>query len=239
MTFLREAMEWIKEETGVVESFELHGQEYTNRRIFKVEEPTRKELTVTTLTGLVDYIKSEFDGSEKFIITVLNHHKVTVESELNVNKVREFAIVSNAQLPEVRLNIFMDLEEFNIQMQSVFVNTDERKHVLSMIGNIRTDNIHHTGDDGISQQVEVKRGITSVKKEDVPNPVYLKPYRTFTEISQPESPFVLRLREGSHGLQAALFEADGGAWKNEAILNIKEYLEKELEAEKERITILA
>ncbi|TDM12674.1 hypothetical protein [Macrococcus bovicus] len=236
---LKEAMQWIQEQTGTVQIVQVNDQEYANRELYKLEQPRRKELTVTTLTGLVDYIKSEFDGNEKFIITVLNHHKVVVESQLNVNKRREFAIVSNAQLPEVRLNIFMDLEEFNIQMQSVFVNTDERKHVLSMIGNIRTDNIHHTGDDGISQQVEVKRGITSVKKEDVPNPVYLKPFRTFTEISQPESPFVLRLREGNAGLQAALFEADGGAWKNEAILNIKEYLERELEAEKERITILA
>ncbi|MFR2552756.1 MAG: hypothetical protein ACLS8D_13125 [Clostridioides difficile] len=31
------------------------------------------------------------------------------------------------------------------------------------------------------------------------------------------------------GPSAALFEADGGAWRNEAIKNIKEYLAKELE----------
>ncbi|CAI3541092.1 hypothetical protein CNEO3_1600010 [Clostridium neonatale] len=31
------------------------------------------------------------------------------------------------------------------------------------------------------------------------------------------------------GPSAALFEADGGAWRNKAILNIKAYLEKELE----------
>ena len=31
------------------------------------------------------------------------------------------------------------------------------------------------------------------------------------------------------GPRAALFEADGGAWRNQAIKNIKEYLLKELE----------
>lgn len=237
---LKEAMQWIQEQTGAVQMVRVNDQEYANRELYKLEQPRRKELTVTTLTGLVDYIKSAFDGKEDYIITVLSHRKVEVESKLNVNKRREFVIVSNAQLPEVDLNGFMDLEKFNIQLQSVFVPSEERAKVLSLIGNIRTENVMQTGDNGISQQVEVKRGVASVQKEEVPNPVYLKPFRTFTEISQPESPFVLRLREShTNGLQAALFEADGGAWKNEAILNIKEYLEKELEAEKERITILA
>lgn len=31
-----------------------------------------------------------------------------------------------------------------------------------------------------------------------------------------------------YGVTCALFEADGGAWKNEAKANIKAYLEKEL-----------
>ncbi|SUM44627.1 Uncharacterised protein [Staphylococcus petrasii] len=43
----------------------------------------------------------------------------------------------------------------------------------------------------------------------------------------------------SGGIQVALFEADGGAWKNEAILAIKDYLEVELYHQKDRITILA
>lgn len=59
----------------------------------------------------------------------------------------------------------------------------------------------------------------------MPNPVYLAPYRTFAEIEQPVSKFVFRMESGP---KAALFEADGGAWKNEAILKIKEYLQKEL-----------
>lgn len=237
---LKEAMEWISEKTGNVIEFDLNGEKYTNREIYKVEKARRKELNVTTLTGLVDYIKSAFDGKEEYIVSVLSHHKVAVESKLNANKRREFVIVSNAQLPAVNLNSFMDLEQFNIQLQSVFVPSDERAKVLSLIGNIRAENVMQTGDNGISQQVEVKRGVASKAKEEVPNPVYLKPFRTFTEISQPESAFVLRLREGgSTGLQAALYEADGGAWKNQAILSIKEYLEEELKEQQNRITILA
>lgn len=62
----------------------------------------------------------------------------------------------------------------------------------------------------------------------VPNPVTLAPYRTFVEVKQPESKFVFRMRKSEEGPQAALFEADGGAWKIEAMQRVKEFLEDKL-----------
>lgn len=41
--------------------------------------------------------------------------------------------------------------------------------------------------------------------------------------------FIFRVKDNDrYGVTCALFEADGGAWKNEAKANIKAYLEKEL-----------
>lgn len=51
---------------------------------------------------------------------------------------------------------------------------------------------------------------------------------TFAEVAQPESEFVLRLKEGN---RVGLFEADGGAWELNAMANIANYLEHELEEE--------
>ena len=45
--------------------------------------------------------------------------------------------------------------------------------------------------------------------------------RTFSEIEQPESNFVLRVDRDAN---IALFEADGGAWKNAAVARIRDYL---------------
>lgn len=43
------------------------------------------------------------------------------------------------------------------------------------------------------------------------------------------SNFIFRVKDNDrYGVTCALFEADGGAWKNEAKANIKAYLEKEL-----------
>ena len=46
----------------------------------------------------------------------------------------------------------------------------------------------------------------------VPNPVTLRPFRTFIEVEQPESKFIFRMREGG---RCAIFEADGahGSWR--------------------------
>ena len=64
----------------------------------------------------------------------------------------------------------------------------------------------------------------------MPNPVTLCPFRTFVEVKQPESRFVFRMRQSEgRGVECAVFEADGGAWKNAAMSNVKEYLKKELE----------
>lgn len=57
-------------------------------------------------------------------------------------------------------------------------------------------------------------------------PAKLRPYRTFLAVEQPASLFILRMREGG---QCALFEADGGLWRETARQNIRNYFEYELE----------
>jgi hypothetical protein len=56
--------------------------------------------------------------------------------------------------------------------------------------------------------------------------VKLSPYRTFREVEQPESEFLLRVRLDNNDAPAvALFEADGGAWINQAMENVVNYIQ--------------
>lgn len=80
-------------------------------------------------------------------------------------------------------------------------------------------------DNGMTQTVQVKKGIALAAREQVRPIVNLRPYRTFLEVEQPESAFLIRVREG---MQVGIIEADGGMWKIEARRNIAAYLEKEL-----------
>jgi hypothetical protein len=83
-------------------------------------------------------------------------------------------------------------------------------------------------DDGITQKVSIKRGLSGALKDQVSlKPVVkLSPYRTFREVEQPESEFLLRVRLDSNDVPTvALFEADGGAWINQATENIVQYIQ--------------
>jgi len=56
------------------------------------------------------------------------------------------------------------------------------------------------------------------------------PFRTFREVLQPASPFVLRVQAGAQGglPTVGLFEADGGAWRLSAVEGIRGWLAHEL-----------
>jgi hypothetical protein len=83
--------------------------------------------------------------------------------------------------------------------------------------------------------METKFNLETLANVKVPNPVVLAPFRTFPEIKQPESKFIFRMQSGP---RAALYEADGGAWRNEAMSGIKEYLQDML-ADVENIEIIS
>lgn len=207
---------------------ELDQGTFSRVSLNRVTEPVASKLTVSTLTGLVDYIKTNVDQLEgKLLIQVKSPEEVALYSPLNADREREKYVSAEAILPNnVVYERFLDTERFNIMLQSAFVNNKDKEILLKYTGLIQDDAVKTIGDDGVSQQVTVKTGVASVGQAVVPNPVVLAPYRTFPEIIQPESTFIFRMKEGP---SAALFEADGGAWRNKAILGIKEYLQKELE----------
>lgn len=196
----------------------------------RVCNPVANSLTVSTLTGLVDYIKTNADDLDtKLLIQVESPIKVNLFSPLNDDRKREEYITAQAILPDnIYFSRYLDTERFNIMLQSSFVANDDRELILKYTGLVQDEAVKTYGDDGVSQQVTVKTGVATVGNAVVPNPVTLAPYRTFPEIEQPESKFIFRM-QNQNGPEAALYEADGKAWRNKAIRDIKEYLEKALE----------
>lgn len=210
---------------------------YSRVGLSRVTEPVASSLTVSTLTGLVDYIKGNVDKLKgELLIQVESHKRVKLFSPLNEDRNRELFIEAEAILPNnIQYDRFIDTERFNIMLQSSFVDAGDKSSLLKYTGLVRDEAVKELGDDGVKQQVTIKTGVASVGQAEVPNPVQLAPFRTFPEIEQPISKFIFRMKEGP---SAAIYEADGGAWRNEAIRNIKEYLEKELE-EVKNIKIIA
>lgn len=202
-----------------------NGLEYTTQGITRVIAPTPNAIGASTLTSLVDYIKGNTDQLGKIIIQVKSPTEVYLMSELKEDKHRENYMSCNAIVPRIAFDSFIDTERFNVMLQSNFVKNNAVEQLLIVTGKIRDEAVKETGDDGISQTVTVKTGVASVGAIVVPNPVNLAPYRTFPEIVQPESKFIFRMQKGP---LAAIIEADGGAWRNEAMDSIKVFLKTEL-----------
>lgn len=206
---------------------EVGGYTYSHMPLKRILLPSVETLKLTSLNSLVTYLKGNMDEwSRHLAIHIVDHRTVRLISSLNDDFTRDIIIEVNAVIPDqIRYGSFYTTEDFNIILQSRFQRTDDRDLLLKFTGLIKEDKVKTTGDDGISQAVTIKTGITSIGNAVVPNPVTLAPFRTFLELDQPESRFIFRMKDGP---EAALFEADGGAWKLEAVNLIAKHLQEQL-----------
>lgn len=211
------------------------GNEYVTKAVTILKErmiPFHPAVGVSTLTGFVDFCKLQENlvGDEKpFFIHVGDEGEVKLYSDVfGPSKQRTCFITASFESllgKSFRFGEFYDQESFIVGLQSLFEPTPQRAEVLKVIGTIKENQVRDFSDDGVTQAVSAKAGIALVADIAVPNPVYLRPFRTFREIAQVESPFILRVRAGKEKPTCALFESDGGRWKLTAIQGIKEYLE--------------
>ena len=214
---------------------------YSDKPLHRLETPVpiADKLYLHTLTGLVDYIKSNTDAmAEKMVVEVQSPTKVHLYSQLNSKRNREYLIEVDAMLPDFAFDVYQDHESFCVGLQSKFLKAGDRELVLKFAGTVENGTVAQYSDDGVTQKATIKTGLASKGAAIVPNPVTLKPYRTFLEVDQPASDFIFRMKEYSGSIGCALFEADGGAWKIEAMQNIKTYLQKELEG-LDQFTVIA
>lgn len=215
------------------------------RRIDK--ELYASPLAVHTLTAIVDYIMNGTDDNEdeevtsfrRFVIHIEDYNKVVLTRELSKDKRREELLCATDNTRTFPYGQFMQVENFIIAMQSYFLQDDMTAQLLNLVSSVSDSNSVQQTDDGLTQSVTAKTGIVTSSVVAVPNPVELTPICTFSEAMQPARRFVFRLRGGDEGVTAALFEADGNAWKHEAICNIRDYLSKELAAMLDDVIILA
>lgn len=240
MDMTRDALQYV---VGLktAEVLDINGEEYVDKDVHRVDKELRASaIQMNTLTSLVDYLKAGVDSmADKMLVQVVSPTKVRVLSMLDTDRKRECLVEVEAMVPEFRYGSYMGNESFIIALQSKFIDSGDRALLLQFAGTVKDESIAQYGDDGVTQKATIKTGITSVGDAVVPNPVKLRPFRTFIEVEQPESAFVFRMRQAEgHGVECAIFEADGGAWKNAAMKSIKEYLQYEL-AELPQFTVIS
>lgn len=229
--FLDRILELNREET-----VDIDDKIFTTKKLHIPPQPQPEPLAINTLKGLVDYIKADNESFtfEGFFVHVETHNLVKFCGPIIGHDDSRMTLIKAEFSNECLFNFGQkyDPEKFVIELQASFVDNNDSRKMLQMVGNITNERVVSSEDDGITQKVGLKTGakLNMQGQESLPNPVTLKPYRTFLEIDQPESTFVFRVHQSAEGElpRCALYEADGGFWKNEAIAEIKRYLEAHL-----------
>jgi hypothetical protein len=210
----------------------VNSKPFSVQQLFPVKEVGPKPLELNFIDSLITYLQKATDSLCKenaLIIEIKSPTEIALHTEIVGDFNERFTLVNCIALIDPSpWGRFIDPDNFIIMAQSRFVETEDLAKVRAIVGNVRSDEVLQFSDDGISQQVTAKSGIARVENVVLPPRVTLAPYRTFIEIEQPESEFIFRAKK-SDGLPLfALFEADGGAWRIEAMKRIKAYLENQL-----------
>lgn len=209
---------------------EINGRQYTNGPggIKPLTLPKVMPLVINTLTGIVDY--GPTPDTMIHVVSPTSANLIAKSFDPEGWLTRQTFVEAVHESPVFSFGIWMDLESFIINLQAMFVQDENTAAILKVVGNIKEETVSQYTDDGVTQAVVAKAGISRVEQVAVPNPVTLRPYRTFMEIEQPASTFILRMKGGKgEPPYCALFEADGSMWKLEAIKRIKDWLSLQIE----------
>lgn len=233
---LKEAIEKIISLGEPVIRTEEDGRLYSDKPLREVQSPLVVPIQVQTLSGFRDLYKLHDQAEQPGIIQIQDYSSVWLMAK-KVDEWKRRPAFVHAQLPsdapKFRFGTWLDPEEFVIGLMTLFeeasYSAGDHRKVVKLINSLASEAVTISSDDGFSQSVVTKQGMVTKSEEKVTPRVSLSPFRTFREVSQPSSDFILRLRSRQGQMPScALFEADGGEWKNNAMRYIREYFQKEL-----------
>jgi hypothetical protein len=193
-----------------------------------IADPVR----VQTLLGFTQLVSEKIDGFDPKTALIHVQHSGSVvllaSSADNFGRRKVFVNAFCEEGPKFQFGNFMASEQFLIALQTLFVpGAGDIDYILRMTSALAAEAVSTADDDGISQRVAVRSGAVLKTQEVVKPRIKLAPYRTFREVEQPVSEYVFRLRSREGDLPTcALFEADGGKWKLDAIQNIATWLSR-------------
>lgn len=189
-------------------------------------------LPLNSLDALVKMIKTEAPRFTEapLYITIPSHLLVQcfTQPEPTERFFRQFFYeVKATDVPGWDSKVQLGFEEMQIALRTRFQETPDALYAMKLLSDISTGAKITFNDNGVATSVVTKKGIDLQANETIRPIVKLKPYRTFQEVEQPESTFLIRVNE--RGI--SFTEADGGMWKLKARETVKAFLEKALAKE--------
>lgn len=238
---IKEALEFIaglKDQRPIIQEVGEHSYAVKSDRTLGevVRDPApiaKPTLALCTLTGFVDAYKANVDGFDPATcaVQVESYDSVALVSLAADEHGRRhvWCRAKSTEINPFRFGGYYDPEEFLIALQMSFAPSDNLSNLIGVCSNLTASSSVHVADDGFSQRVVVEEGGVSRGTVNIPPRMALAPFRTFREIKPIESDFLVRMQGKKEALpQIAVFAVDGGAWKNDTTLAVKEWLVEQL-----------
>lgn len=218
-----------------VDEMEIGGRKFTDREIHRVnlDPDLPKALPFYGLAGLVGYLKAD-SAAAGALVHVVSPTKVEAVGVLEGDDkhLRRVFAVAESQLGAASgfaFNNAASVEQLNIALLTCFEpSKGDIAKLREFCASVRDTSELGLADDGVSQSVSAKSGVAAVLATAVRNPWQLAPFRTFAEVDQPLSPYVLRFFKSSEGPKAGLFETGNAQWKPAAVAAIATWLRSAL-----------
>lgn len=188
-------------------------------------------LPLNSLDALVKLVKTEASELDApLYITIPDHMTVRCfgQPDAGARQFRQVYYEAHAtDVPGWEPKAQLGFEEAQIALRTRFQESKDTLYAMKLLSDICCGAKVIYNDNGIATTVTTQKGVALQTNEQIRPLVSLRPYRTFQEVEQPESIFLIRLND--RGI--SFTEADGGMWKLTARETVKKFLEERLKQE--------
>lgn len=200
---------------------------YSDRPLVLVEPPKIEPISLNSLVGMIEYIKSgeiqllrHGELVDQSYIHIQDHRNVRVITQLKNNRRDTMVKVLFEPAHEFKFGQWMGPDEFIVAFKSNAVTGDcpDYNVILKVVSSISIEHLATMRDSGVAQSIATKSGI-NYELTEVPQFVRLEFRRTFPDIDQGDSEYFLRIRQVTSpapGVQLALFETTFDDWESKA-----------------------
>ena len=207
--------------------FEIGGQTYADASLTRIPPHVDRPdcISVSGLDSICKLIRTELEKvGTTIMVQVKSNDTVEVMTTYLSDFSRNTLYRAKADAPGLRTG-FRGREVALIELRSLCIPNEGTAYLLDLLSRMTNENSVSTNDNGVTQTVEARQGVALNAVVEIKHRVMLRPFRTFLEVEQPESEFLLRV-DPDEGI--GFFEADGGIWKLEAKKNIADYFLKNM-----------
>jgi hypothetical protein len=191
--------------------------------------PACTRLESCSLDGLIMYARRFFPQSANSTSAFIHVESPTViklYGEMLQNGAHPLAYVATAKVNHFPFGNKLSQEEMIIKLRCCFAENEDITRLIAGISALTSGPVTTSNDDGISQTITVKSGV-SLKAEAPVNPIRkLSAYRSFSGIASQDALFLFRIHQDKEkgSVLFSLHDMEGDLWITQTVAGLVEYI---------------